>query len=107
MRLGHGHRRTVLILWTWTLLLCVAVLVPYYVHSLNAEVPGFIALIVLAYYSVFVPKIRDRFLDRPYPKVASFFIKIGRPLRRAPGEHYLSDGQVDKAKTEEESKVAE
>ena len=32
MRLGHGHRRTVLILWTWTALLCGVVLYLSLIH---------------------------------------------------------------------------
>ncbi len=107
MRLGHGHRRTVIILWLWTLLLCTAVLIPYYVHSLNAEVPGFIAIIALAYYSIFLPKIRDRFLDRPYPRISSFIVAIGRPFRRSPGEHSLNRDKKSKVTLKAGSKVGE
>ena len=41
VRLGHGHRRSVLILWAWTALLSVLVLYPTYSDGKgNALVPG-------------------------------------------------------------------
>ena len=45
LRLGHGHRRTVLILWAWTALLCGFVLYPLFKPKANALVPfGALAL---------------------------------------------------------------
>ena len=45
LRLGHGHRRSVLILWAWTVLLSGFILFPLYISSVNAIIPfGALAL---------------------------------------------------------------
>jgi UDP-GlcNAc:undecaprenyl-phosphate GlcNAc-1-phosphate transferase len=53
MRLGHGHRRSVVILWLWTGLLSVFVLYPVYTGKGDAVVPvgvGALALILLTFF---------------------------------------------------------
>ena len=58
LRLGHGHRRSVLILWAWTVLLSGLVLFPLYVSSVNAFIPfGALALGVVL-YTLFHPSTR-------------------------------------------------
>jgi len=58
LRLGHGHRRTVLILWAWTAVLSGFVLYPLFAPSGNAIIPfGAIAL-GLALYTLFHPGLR-------------------------------------------------
>jgi UDP-GlcNAc:undecaprenyl-phosphate GlcNAc-1-phosphate transferase len=58
MRLGHGHRRAVVILWMWTGVLASLVLLPLKVSSTNALVlPGVLALAVLL-FTVFRPEMR-------------------------------------------------
>ena len=58
LRLGHGHRRSVLILWAWTVLLSGLVLFPLYISSVNAFIPfGVLALGVIL-YTLFHPSIR-------------------------------------------------
>jgi len=58
LRLGHGHRRSVLILWAWTVLLSGFVLFPLYISSVNAVIPfGALALVVVL-YTLFHPSIR-------------------------------------------------
>jgi UDP-GlcNAc:undecaprenyl-phosphate GlcNAc-1-phosphate transferase len=58
MRLGHGQRRSVLILWTWTAILSGVVLLPTYLDEGNAVIP-FIALALgVALYTLFHPEIR-------------------------------------------------
>ena len=58
LRLGHGHRRSVLILWAWTLLLSGFILFPLYVSSVNAIIPfGALALGVIL-YTLFHPSLR-------------------------------------------------
>jgi UDP-GlcNAc:undecaprenyl-phosphate GlcNAc-1-phosphate transferase len=58
LRLGHGHRRSVLILWAWTVLLSGLVLFPLYISSVNAFIPfGALALGVVL-YTLFHPSIR-------------------------------------------------
>ena len=63
MRLGHGHRRSVLILWAWTVLLSGLVLFPLYVSSVNAFIPfGALALGVIL-YTLFHPSTRRQAED--------------------------------------------
>lgn len=53
MRLGHGHRRSVVILWAWTGLLSLFVLYPVYTHKGDALVPfgvGVLALVLLTFF---------------------------------------------------------
>jgi UDP-GlcNAc:undecaprenyl-phosphate GlcNAc-1-phosphate transferase len=60
LRLGHGHRRSVLILWAWTALLSGFILFPLYFSSVNAFIPfGALALGVLL-YTLFHPDLRKR-----------------------------------------------
>ena len=60
LRLGHGHRRSVLILWAWTVLLSGFILFPLYVSSVNAVIPfGALALGVIL-YTLFHPSLRRR-----------------------------------------------
>jgi UDP-GlcNAc:undecaprenyl-phosphate GlcNAc-1-phosphate transferase len=55
MRLGHGHRRTVIILWAWTVLLCVFVLLPLFVTKANAFIPLGVAVMLIALFTWFTP----------------------------------------------------
>ena len=57
LRLGHGHRRSVLILWAWTVLLSGFILFPLYISSVNAVIPfGALALGVIL-YTLFHPSL--------------------------------------------------
>ena len=56
--LGHGHRRSVLILWGWTALLSAFVLYPTYTGDGDAVVPIGIAGLALLLFSVLVPRAR-------------------------------------------------
>ena len=47
LRLGHGHRRSVVILWAWTALLSGFILFPLYVHKVNALIPFGVAALVV------------------------------------------------------------
>jgi UDP-GlcNAc:undecaprenyl-phosphate GlcNAc-1-phosphate transferase len=58
MRIGHGHRRAVLILWAWTAVLSGVVLVPVYTKSGNAAVPFGIAAVVILLFTVLHPEVR-------------------------------------------------
>src|SRR4051794_22545995 len=57
MRLGHGPRRTVVILWLWTALLSSLALLPTYTQSgnLNALVPLGVMALALVLYAFFFP----------------------------------------------------
>jgi UDP-GlcNAc:undecaprenyl-phosphate GlcNAc-1-phosphate transferase len=67
LRLGHGPRRTVVILWAWTGLLSGFVLVPLYFPRGNSFIPLGAAVIVLTLYTWFHPGLRkdDAVLDDP------------------------------------------
>lgn len=58
MRLGHGHRRSVLILWAWTAILSGFVLYPTYASEGDALVPFGIAALALVLYTLFHPGLR-------------------------------------------------
>jgi UDP-GlcNAc:undecaprenyl-phosphate GlcNAc-1-phosphate transferase len=61
MRLGHGQRRSVLILWTWTVLLSAIVLYPTYNRGRgDLYVPMAIAAAALLLYTLFAPGLRSR-----------------------------------------------
>jgi UDP-GlcNAc:undecaprenyl-phosphate GlcNAc-1-phosphate transferase len=55
MRLGHGHRRTVLILWLWTALLCGLVLFSTLTGSGAAALPFLGGALALALFTIFHP----------------------------------------------------
>jgi UDP-GlcNAc:undecaprenyl-phosphate GlcNAc-1-phosphate transferase len=60
MRLGHGHRRSVLILWAWTAILCGLVLYPAFTNRGNAIIPFLVAALGIALYTLFHPGVRQR-----------------------------------------------
>jgi UDP-GlcNAc:undecaprenyl-phosphate/decaprenyl-phosphate GlcNAc-1-phosphate transferase len=60
MRLGHGHRRSVLILWAWSALLSGFVLYPTISGRGNAIVPLGIAALGLLLYTVLHPTLSRR-----------------------------------------------
>jgi UDP-GlcNAc:undecaprenyl-phosphate GlcNAc-1-phosphate transferase len=65
MRIGHGHRRSVLILWAWTMLLSGFVLYPTYNDGRgDAIVPTGIAALGLLLYTVLHPDIRQGRAER-------------------------------------------
>jgi len=58
MRLGHGQRRAVVILWAWTAVLAGLVLAPIYTHGGQVVVPFGVAALALGLYVVFHPGAR-------------------------------------------------
>jgi len=58
LRLGHGHRRSVVILWAWTALLSGFILSPLFVHRLNAVIPFGAAAFGIGLYTFFHPGLR-------------------------------------------------
>jgi UDP-GlcNAc:undecaprenyl-phosphate GlcNAc-1-phosphate transferase len=50
MRLGHGQRRTVVILWLWTALLCGFVLFPLFEPRFNVFIPVGVAVLVIGLF---------------------------------------------------------
>ncbi len=65
MRLGHGPRRAVLILWLWTALLSGVVLAPTFTHRGNALVPLGVGGLGLLLYIYFHPGVRTSRLRTP------------------------------------------
>jgi UDP-GlcNAc:undecaprenyl-phosphate GlcNAc-1-phosphate transferase len=55
LRLGHGQRRTVVVLWAWTGLLSALVLVPVYTGEGYSLVPLGVLALALFLYTVFGP----------------------------------------------------
>jgi len=60
MEMGHGQRRSVLILWTWTALLSAFVLYPVFTGSGVSYVPIGAAMLGLLLYTILHPQIRRR-----------------------------------------------
>ena len=59
MRLGHGQRRSVLILWAWSAILSGTVLVPTYTNQGNAIVPFLLAALGVVLFTLFHPGVRQ------------------------------------------------
>ena len=60
MEMGHGQRRSVIILWAWTALLSAFVLYPVLTQSFLSYVPIGAAMLGLLLYTLFHPQIRRR-----------------------------------------------
>ena len=60
MEMGHGQRRSVLILWAWTALLSAFVLYPVFTGSGVSYIPIGALMLVLVLYTVLHPQIRRR-----------------------------------------------
>ena len=65
LRLGHGHRRSVLILWAWTALLSGFILFPLFVKRVNAFIPFGVAALGIALYTLFHPTLRRQEPEEP------------------------------------------
>lgn len=60
LRLGHGHRRSVVILWAWTALLSGFILFPLFVHAVNPFIPLGVGLLAVGLVTWFHPGLRRR-----------------------------------------------
>jgi UDP-GlcNAc:undecaprenyl-phosphate GlcNAc-1-phosphate transferase len=60
MDLGHGHRRSVVILWTWTLLLSAFVLYPTLTGRNPTYLPFGIIALAIVLFTVLHPSVRAR-----------------------------------------------
>jgi UDP-GlcNAc:undecaprenyl-phosphate/decaprenyl-phosphate GlcNAc-1-phosphate transferase len=63
LRLGHGQRRTVLILWAWTAVLSGFVLVPLFGGRGNGIIPLGAVTLALVLYTLFHPGLRRHPID--------------------------------------------
>ena len=60
MNLGHGHRRSVAILWTWTLLLSGFVLYPVLTEKNPTYLPFGMGAISIVLFTVLHPSVRRK-----------------------------------------------
>jgi UDP-GlcNAc:undecaprenyl-phosphate GlcNAc-1-phosphate transferase len=58
LRLGHGPRRSVLILWAWTAILSGFLLFPLFLHRANAFIPLGAVALGAGLYTLFHPGLR-------------------------------------------------
>ena len=58
LNLGHGPRRSVIILWAWTAVLSSFLLFPLFVHQVNAIIPIGAAALGVGLYTFFHPGLR-------------------------------------------------
>jgi UDP-GlcNAc:undecaprenyl-phosphate GlcNAc-1-phosphate transferase len=58
MQMGHGHRRSVVILWAWTVVLSGLVLFPTYSRHGNALIPVGVSGLGVLLYTLFHPGLR-------------------------------------------------
>jgi UDP-GlcNAc:undecaprenyl-phosphate GlcNAc-1-phosphate transferase len=85
IRLGHGHRRAVLILWAWTAVLSAFVLLPALDTSANAFVPIGVGVLGVALYTLFLPAGRSP--DALGRRAHRSAVRAGSPLSEASGTH--------------------
>jgi UDP-GlcNAc:undecaprenyl-phosphate GlcNAc-1-phosphate transferase len=76
VRLGHGHRRAVLVLWAWTAVLSGLALVPIFDARANVVVPFAVVVLAVVLLTVFRPGARSR---------AAHLERHGAPGAGAPG----------------------
>jgi UDP-GlcNAc:undecaprenyl-phosphate/decaprenyl-phosphate GlcNAc-1-phosphate transferase len=106
MNLGHGHRRSVLILWTWTGLLSAFVLYPVLTNDNPRYLPFGIGALAIVLFTVLHPSVRrkraeevEAALQRP----ASEQIDPSRPERReqyAAAERRPASGSSGRSRNE-------
>jgi UDP-GlcNAc:undecaprenyl-phosphate GlcNAc-1-phosphate transferase len=82
VRLGHGRRRAVVILWAWTALLSGVALLPVYTERGNAVVPFVLAALVVVLFMTFHPGVRG---------AREQAVKSRHPSTVAPAEAALLD----------------
>ncbi len=90
LQMGHGHRRSVLILWSWTVVLSGTVLVPLFTNRGNAFIPIGLAGLGIFLFTLFHPAIRSRTLAKPLPGLKNI-LKRTRTVH-ARGAHFKTDG---------------
>ncbi|NNN19012.1 MAG: undecaprenyl/decaprenyl-phosphate alpha-N-acetylglucosaminyl 1-phosphate transferase [Acidimicrobiaceae bacterium] len=96
IQMGHGHRRSVLILWAWTAVLSGFVLTPTFTRTGNALVPFVAAALGVSLYTLFHPAIRDRAFSRPRKAWGKepLWVKIAKVVIR-PVKHQLPDAAIE------------
>jgi UDP-GlcNAc:undecaprenyl-phosphate GlcNAc-1-phosphate transferase len=85
MRLGHGQRRAVIILWAWTALLSGAVLVPVYTGTSTPLIPLGVVGVGLLLYTLLAPGWHARRAERTGAGVGVGVPGVGVPVAADPG----------------------
>ena len=96
MNLGHGHRRSVLILWTWTALLFAFVLYPVLTDDNPRYLPFGIGALAIVLFTVLHPSVRRKRaeeVEAALLRPASEQLDPSRPERR---EQVLDGGGAEK-----------
>ena len=89
INLGHGHRRSVLILWSWTALLSAFVLYPILTDQNPEYLPFGIAALAIALFTLLHPSVRaQRRLNNTPPSGTE------RPDATLPGEGVEAHDQI-------------
>lgn len=86
MRLGHGHRRTVVVLWAWTFLLSALVLYPTFYPSWGGAIPIGLLVLAAALYTFFQPGLRKDLSLEAGAEADTLAVKGGRRGGRQPAE---------------------
>jgi UDP-GlcNAc:undecaprenyl-phosphate GlcNAc-1-phosphate transferase len=96
MNLGHGHRRSVLILWTWTALLSAFVLYPVLTDDNPRYLPFGVGALGIVLFTVLHPSVRRKRaeeVEAALLRPASEQLDPSRPERR---EQVLDGGGAEK-----------
>ncbi len=80
MNLGHGHRRSVMILWTWTALLSAFVLYPVLTDDNPRYLPFGIGALAIVLYTVMHPSVRRQARDGGRGGAGASGVRAGRPV---------------------------
>jgi UDP-GlcNAc:undecaprenyl-phosphate GlcNAc-1-phosphate transferase len=89
LALGHGPRRSVLILWAWTAILSAFLLVPLFVHRANAFIPLGAAALGVGLYTLFHPGLRKGNAE------------AAEDLARGPSENGQAPAEEEESRTAE------
>ena len=90
LQMGHGHRRSVLILWAWTLVLSGTVLIPLFTDRGNALIPAGLAALGILLFTLFHPAIRSKTLAKPLPRLKNALKRLRFIHSR--GAHFKAGG---------------
>ena len=96
MEMGHGHRRSVVILWLWSAVLSGFVLYPTLADKNPTYLPFGIAVIGIVLYTVLHPSVRARRKENNTPSQGIDRTDIDLSSASEPGaEHRELPGQLE------------
>lgn len=102
IQMGHGHRRSVLILWAWTAVLSGFVLTPTFTKTGNALVPFVAAALGVSLYTLFHPAIREKAFSKPRKawEKEPLWVKVAKVIIRPDGKITALDDEDTKPSDE-------